>query len=181
MAAKKKATLSQPGQKDQKMNDKSSVMETAMHQEQFLSSGDDVISTDTGDLPEALNIAEHLDSGHSEDAMNINEDEVEIDPSDDTAIDEAVEPFINLDPALSIQNVVKLYEKIRKSYEAYDSIEIDASHVTSVDTATLQLFVALKKDALKQNKEVNFFQPSARFVESAKLLDLIEVLDIFYA
>jgi anti-anti-sigma regulatory factor len=73
-----------------------------------------------------------------------------------------------------------LYEKLKKSYAAYDAIEIDASHVTSVDTATLQLFVALKKDAIKQKKEVDFFQPSARFIESARLLDLLEILDITY-
>jgi anti-anti-sigma regulatory factor len=52
--------------------------------------------------------------------------------------------------------------------------------VASVDTATLQLFVALKKDAIKQKKEVDFFQPSPRFIESARLLDLLDILEIIH-
>jgi anti-anti-sigma regulatory factor len=91
---------------------------------------------------------------------------------------ESVDPVINLESNLSIQNAVKLYDKLKKAYAIYDSLEIDASHVNSVDTASLQVFVALKKDAMKNNKQVDFFQPSARFVESARLLDLLDVLEI---
>jgi anti-anti-sigma regulatory factor len=85
---------------------------------------------------------------------------------------------INLDETLSIQNIVKLHEELKKSYAANDAIEIDASHVAAIDTATLQLFVALRKDAAKQKKEVVFFQPSQRFIESARLLGLLEILGI---
>lgn len=96
----------------------------------------------------------------------------------DKAMEEGIEPAITLDSHLSIQHVLKLYDKLKKAYSHYEAIEIDASQVASIDTATLQLFVALKKDALKQNKQVDFFQPSARFVESARLLGLVDILEI---
>jgi anti-anti-sigma regulatory factor len=178
MAAKKKASQPKLGQENEKMIMESSVEVAEMPQEQFVSNDDELIAVNSDSLSEAFSSPEHLEDGQNEVAMNFNADEQENDVSEQMVADEVAEPVINLDPTLSIQNVVKLYEKLKKSYAAYDAIEIDASHVTSIDTATLQLFVALKKDSVKQNKEVVFFQPSPRFIESAKLLDLVEALDI---
>lgn len=90
----------------------------------------------------------------------------------------AVEAVINLDANLTIQNVVKLYEKLKSSYSMHDSIEINASRVSAIDTATLQLLVALKKEAIKQQKSIVMTEPSQRFVESAGLLGLLELLEI---
>lgn len=87
-------------------------------------------------------------------------------------------PVITLDAASTLQHVVKLYEKLKQSYAANDALEINAAHVTSIDTASLQLLVALKKDAVKQQKSVIFTEPSRRFIESAGLLGLLEILDI---
>ena len=103
---------------------------------------------------------------------------VDIDGSDGTAADDVVESIINLDATLTIQHVVKLHEKLKKAYLAHNAIEINASQVSSIDTATLQLLVALKKDAVKQQKEVVFSEPSLRFIESAGLLGLLETLGI---
>ena len=100
------------------------------------------------------------------------------DGSDGTAADDVVESIINLDATLTIQHVVKLHEKLKKAYLAHNAIEINASQVSSIDTATLQLLVALKKDAVKQQKEVVFSEPSLRFIESAGLLGLLETLGI---
>lgn len=108
--------------------------------------------------------------------MGINEDLP--DAQNNAETEDNPEQVINLESTLSIQNVLKLYDKLKRSYATYDAIEIDASHVTSVDTAALQLFVALKKDAMKQKKDVVFFQPSPRFIESARLLDLLDILEI---
>lgn len=94
------------------------------------------------------------------------------------ATEAAVESAINLDATLSIQNVATLYEKIKRSYSANGTLEIDTSQVLSIDTATLQMLVALKKDAAKQQKEVVFAAPSLRFIESAQFLGLLEILDI---
>lgn len=129
-------------------------------------------------LPESSSPAEQFEATDSEETMSTESDILQPLSSEETRADDPVEPVINLEPVLSIQNVVKLYEKLKKVYATYDAIEIDASHVTSVDTASLQLFAALKKDAAKQNKEVLFFQPSPRFIESARLLDLINILEI---
>jgi anti-anti-sigma factor len=92
--------------------------------------------------------------------------------------EEAVESIINLDATLTIQHVVKLHEKLKQSYAANNAIEINAAQVSSIDTASLQLLVALKKNAVKQQKAIIFAAPSRRFIESAELLGLLEVLEI---
>jgi anti-anti-sigma regulatory factor len=86
--------------------------------------------------------------------------------------------IIDLDATLSIQNVVKLHEQLKNCIAINDQIEINASDVSSIDTTTLQLLVALKKDAVKLQKKVSIIYPSPRFVESAKLLGLLDVLDV---
>lgn len=97
---------------------------------------------------------------------------------DEVASIDFAEPMINLEATLTIQNVAVLHEKLKKSYWVNNAMEINASQVASIDTATLQLLVALKKDAVKQQKEVAFSMPSPRFIESARLLGLLGILDI---
>ncbi|MFI3186691.1 MAG: STAS domain-containing protein [Methylococcaceae bacterium] len=92
--------------------------------------------------------------------------------------EEVVEAQIDLDATLTIQNVVKLHEKLKNALAIHDEIEINASDVASIDTATLQLLVSLKKDADKLQKQVSIIYPSPRFIESAQLLGLLDVLDV---
>jgi ABC-type transporter Mla MlaB component len=94
------------------------------------------------------------------------------------AMPDVAESVIILDTTLTIQNVFKLYEKLKKSYTVHDSIEINASQVSTIDTATLQLLAALKKEAVKEQKSVVMTEPSQRFIESAGLLGLLELLEI---
>jgi len=101
--------------------------------------------------------------------------------AEDTVLEETESPLIDLDATLSIQNVGKLYEKLKKSLAIHDEIEINASDVSSIDTATLQLLVSLKKDAVNLQKKVTIIYPSPRFVESAHLLGLLDVLDVHEA
>jgi ABC-type transporter Mla MlaB component len=136
-------------------------------------STDDILNLTTGSAN-----PQHFESYPSEDNMVTDRELTETRSSDEEVFDAGIEPAIDLEANLSIQNVVKLYDKLKKIYVAHDTIEIDASHVASIDTASLQLLVALKKDAIKQNKTVDFFQPSPRFVESARLLDLLDILEI---
>ncbi|MDP3589667.1 MAG: STAS domain-containing protein [Methylobacter sp.] len=96
----------------------------------------------------------------------------------DLASDESAGSQIDLDATLTIQNVVKLHEKLKNSFAIHDQIEINASDVSSIDTATLQLLVSLKKEAVKLQKQVTIIYPSPRFVESAQLLGLVDVLDV---
>jgi ABC-type transporter Mla MlaB component len=114
----------------------------------------------------------YLDEGDNEtDVLDNAEASVE-------ASDEAIGSQIDLDAMLSIQHVVQLHEKLKNFLAVNDQIEINASDVSSIDTATLQLLVSLKKDAAKLQKKVTIIYPSPRFVESAKLLGLSDVLDV---
>lgn len=92
--------------------------------------------------------------------------------------EEAEEGMCDLDATLTIQNVANLHEKLKNLLAVHDQIEINASDVSSIDTATLQLLVSLKKDADKLQKKVTIIYPSPRFVESAQLLGLLDVLDV---
>lgn len=98
--------------------------------------------------------------------------------ADDSVSGETEDSQIDLDATLTIQNVVKLHEKLKNSLAMHDEIEINASDVSSIDTATLQLLVSLKKSAVKLQKKVTIIYPSPRFVESAQLLGLLDVLDV---
>jgi len=92
--------------------------------------------------------------------------------------EEIIGSQIDLDSTLNIQHVVKLHETLKLCVAMHDQIEINASDVASIDTATLQLLVSLKISAVKLNKQVSIIYPSPRFIESAQLLGLLEVLDV---
>lgn len=134
-----------------------------------------------------------LDDDYSDDLIASAEDElviVEIVDENDTILveemvmdsvsvsEETEEGICDLDATLTIQNVVKLHEKLKDLLAIHDQIEINASDVSSIDTATLQLLVSLKRDAAKLQKQVTIIYPSPRFVESAQLLGLLDVLDV---
>lgn len=85
---------------------------------------------------------------------------------------------IVLDGVLSIQNVGALYESLRELFEANNKIEIDVACVKVVDTATLQLLIAFKQEAVKLGKEIVFDFPSESFIEAARLLGLDALLGV---
>jgi anti-anti-sigma regulatory factor len=91
------------------------------------------------------------------------------------------EAQLDLDATLTIQNVIKLHEKLKDLLAIHDQIEINASDVASIDTATLQSLVSLKKDEAQLQKKITIIYPSPRFVESAQLLGLLDVLDVHEA
>jgi len=86
--------------------------------------------------------------------------------------------IITLAATLNIQNVTQLYEELLKQLDAKDLIEIDASAVVSIDTATLQLLIVLKQEAVKIHKEISIDFPSDKFIEAAELLGLAEMLEV---
>lgn len=129
------------------------------------------------DLSENENIHECLKTESDEVDMSAIADFPE-ELLDEPDTQDVIESVIHLDSSLTIQNIVKLYEKLKQSYSVNNTLEINASHVSSIDTATLQLLVALKKDAVEQQKQVILVEPSPRFIESAKLLGLLEILNI---
>ncbi|MGY6274967.1 STAS domain-containing protein [Methylomonas sp. MgM2] len=78
----------------------------------------------------------------------------------------------------NIQNVAELHDRLIHVLDSAKKIEVDASAITTVDTATLQLLLVLKQTALKLQKEVNIDFPSEKFIEAAELLGLAEMLDV---
>ena len=97
---------------------------------------------------------------------------------EEETIDAFIEPLVELGSEASLKTIAELHETFKKTLAAHDTIEINASDVTTIDTATFQMLVSLKKDAPNLGKTINIIYPSARFIESAKLLDLLSVLEI---
>lgn len=84
-----------------------------------------------------------------------------------------------LESVQNIQNVANLREAIIRMLEnSVGTIEIDASAVNSVDTATLQLFVALKKEADRLERVLVFDFPSEKFLEAANLIGVSKLLEL---
>jgi len=114
-------------------------------------------------------------------AMPVIEAEAEITEVVAPAIEdepELTKPEISLDSTLNIQSVSVLYDLLLKTLEDHPAIELDASAVKTIDTATLQLFVVLKQESIKLQKEVNFEFPSDNFIDSAKILGVYEMLGL---
>jgi anti-anti-sigma regulatory factor len=139
---------------------------------------DDCYDHVNSEITENVSEQSYLDAEDSEIDMNKPYELPEDESSEPGLVDDVIESIIKLDTTLTIQHVVKLHEKIKRSYAAYDAIEINTAQVASIDTASLQLLVALKKDAEQQQKSVVFTEPSSRFIESAGLLGLLEAFEI---
>jgi ABC-type transporter Mla MlaB component len=106
------------------------------------------------------------------------DEEISPETTEQIPVEAAVEPHIDLEKDATIKNVAALYNTVKNALAAHDVIEINASEVASIDTATLQLLVSLKKDAPNLGKTVEIIYPSERFLESAKLLGLTEILGV---
>lgn len=85
---------------------------------------------------------------------------------------------ILLASVLNIQQVASFHEELLKALDHADKIEIDASEVNAVDTASLQLLLVFKQEALKNGKEVVIDFPSEKFIEAADLLGVSQMLEI---
>jgi anti-anti-sigma regulatory factor len=126
-------------------------------------------------------------SGFDQELLKSIDDEIEMSTNANVVVESVLNPegsdqynesIVYLEPILTIQHVVKLHEILKQSYASNNKVEINVAQVSSIDTASLQLLVALKKNAVKQQKAITFASPSQRFIESAELLGLLEVLEI---
>jgi len=106
------------------------------------------------------------------------EPEIEVVEINEPEVIAITKPEITLDATLNIQGVSILHEKLLKTLQDHATLEIDASAVKMIDTASLQLFVVLKQESIKLQKEVNFEFPSERFIDSAKILGIYEMLGL---
>lgn len=128
----------------------------------------------------AQETAEQIEESETIEEMPAHEEEVAMAEEivEEAPVESLAEPHIDLEPESTIKNVAQLYSTVKNSLAAHDVIEINAADVTTIDTATLQLLVSLKKDAPNLGKTVDIIYPSERFIESAKLLGLLEILGI---
>jgi ABC-type transporter Mla MlaB component len=101
-----------------------------------------------------------------------------VEDSFEIASAESASGFIELQAVLNIQNINPLHQSLLKALELNAKIEIDASAVSIIDTASLQLLVILKTTAIKQQKEVIIDFPSDKFLEASNLLGLSEILGV---
>lgn len=90
----------------------------------------------------------------------------------------AEKAVVVLEPVLRIQNVSALHQRLIQVLNEAEAIEIDASEVTTVDTATLQLLLILKQTAIGLQKSISIDFPSDKFVEAAELLGIAEMLEV---
>ncbi len=88
------------------------------------------------------------------------------------------ESKITLDATLNIQTVGILYDQFEKMLDTQNTIEIDASSVESIDTASLQLITVFKQAGIKLQKEISIDFPSDKFIEAAEILGLAELLEV---
>jgi anti-anti-sigma regulatory factor len=157
----------------EELNEESEVM-----QEQLIVDEINADSYDPTSLSNSVDDQEFLEPNDNEIEMSTSANIAEEQVLNPALLDKFCESTVSLDSTLTIQHVVKLYETLKQSYASNNKIEINASQVSSIDTASLQLLVALKKNAVKQQKAIIFASPSQRFIESAELLGLLEVLEI---
>jgi len=89
-----------------------------------------------------------------------------------------IDPIVRLNSDATIKGIEELYQQFKRVLDFHDIIEINAVEVTTIDTATLQLLVSLKKEEKRLNKTIHILSPSSRFLESARLLGLSNVLEL---
>jgi ABC-type transporter Mla MlaB component len=83
-----------------------------------------------------------------------------------------------LEPVLNIQNVADLHQGLTQMLSSFEAIDIDASDVTMIDTATLQLLLILKQTAIGLQKSISIDFPSDKFIEASELLGIAEMLEV---
>lgn len=78
--------------------------------------------------------------------------------------------------SMSIYDAMTLRDLFANTMDNFDLIEVNLANVTEIDCAGLQLMIALKNEALKQNKSILFSQHSQEVIE---FLDLFNIASFF--
>jgi anti-sigma B factor antagonist len=80
---------------------------------------------------------------------------------------------ITIEGEMTIYQAAELHEKFKKQLAACDSIEVDLQLVTEIDTAGLQILLALKREANEAGKAVTMIMHSEPVVEVFELLNIV--------
>ncbi|GMR01593.1 MAG: hypothetical protein BMS9Abin19_0994 [Gammaproteobacteria bacterium] len=83
-----------------------------------------------------------------------------------------------LNAVLVINNARPLSQEFSQLIKTNEDISIDASAVEMIDTAILQLLLATTISIRTSKHKVNWINPSEKFIASASLLGLSELLGI---
>ncbi|WP_198243337.1 STAS domain-containing protein [methane-oxidizing endosymbiont of Gigantopelta aegis] len=78
----------------------------------------------------------------------------------------------------TIEDVTTLRQTILAALDRDADIEVDASAVMRIDTATLQLLLACKQTANQSGKGFLIKSPSERFINAIELLGMKELLNL---
>ena len=75
---------------------------------------------------------------------------------------------------MSIYAAMDLRSLFSATLMDHDQIEVNLSNVTEIDSAGLQLMIALKNDALKQGKNIIFTEHSTDVMDFLELFNMIK-------
>jgi len=82
--------------------------------------------------------------------------------------------MIDCGTALTVANAAALHQKLQTALNQSSTITLKADDVEKVDTAGLQLCVALNKEVAKLSGQILWHQPSQALAQAAKTLGLTQ-------
>jgi len=85
---------------------------------------------------------------------------------------------IDCGSALTVANAADMHQKLQAALNESSTISLKADDVDKVDTAGLQLFVALSKEAEKVGGQIVWQQPSQALKDAAKTLGLAKSINL---
>ena len=77
---------------------------------------------------------------------------------------------VHLGDVLEVSGVQDLYNELKAALEGDNSLNVDASCVNRVDTASLQMLVSLVEYAKRHNRDVSVQSTSEAFAKTAMIL-----------
>ena len=77
---------------------------------------------------------------------------------------------VHLGDVLEVSGVQDLYNELKQALDGDNSLNVDASGVNRVDTASLQMLVSLVEYAKRSNRDVSVKSASEAFAKTAMML-----------
>jgi anti-anti-sigma regulatory factor len=91
---------------------------------------------------------------------------------------EAETAVVELGRVEGIDTAEELLLRLRTAADEHGDVEIDGSAVISLDSTTLQMLVAFRRDMLAEGAQVQWRGASAKLKKTAGLLGLAEELNL---
>ncbi len=91
---------------------------------------------------------------------------------------EAAAGNVQLGRVEGIDTAEELLLRLRTAAEGSDAVQIDGSQVISLDSTTLQMLLAFRRDLVAEGVKVEWLDPSKKLKKTAGLLGLLEELNL---